>query len=152
MRRAFTLIELMVVVAMIAILIASVGTSVVGAQKRARIEKATAEVKEMTNAILAYENFARGRKYELPTLNKAEAGEDTVGFILGHSSGNDSAQDIPVLFNASLNGNGKILDPWGHPYIVTIESGTINTPSSWSYQSGYALPNFNRLTIEERNQ
>ncbi len=152
MKRAFTLIELMVVVAMIAVLTAAVGTSVTGAQKRARIEKATAEVKEMTNAILAYENFARGKKYELPTLDKAEAGEDTVGFILGHASGNDSAQDIPILFNASLSGNGKILDPWGRPYIVTIEAGTITTPDSWSYQSGYALPNFNRLSIEERNQ
>ncbi len=152
MKKAFTLVELVVVIAMIMILTASVSTSVIGAQKRARIEKATAEVKEMTNAILAYENFARGGDYELPEdMDDQPAGEDSLGFILGHASGGDAAADIPVLFNASLSGSGEILDPWGHPYRVTIKSGKVPSPDKWKYVSGCCIPNFNRLTIEERN-
>ena len=55
MRKGFTLIELLVVVAMIMILIGTLVVSVEQARTRARIAKATQEAKELTNAILAYE-------------------------------------------------------------------------------------------------
>ena len=47
-REGFTLIELMVVVAMIAIISAAMTVSVAGAQERARVQKATVEVKSIT--------------------------------------------------------------------------------------------------------
>ena len=64
MKRGFTLIELLVVIAMLAILIGAIGTSVNQARRRAQIAKATQDVKEMTNAILAFENIAVGRSLE----------------------------------------------------------------------------------------
>ena len=54
MLRGFTLIELLVVIAMIAILMGAIGSSMNQARKRAMISKATQDVKEMTNAILAF--------------------------------------------------------------------------------------------------
>ena len=73
MKRAFTLVELLVVVGMIAILTGAVGVSVSDARARAREMKALAEVKEMTNAILAYENYSRGGSFELEELNDVDA-------------------------------------------------------------------------------
>ena len=57
MKKAFTLVELIVVIAIIAILMASIGASVRKAQLRSRIARAEAEANEITNAIRAYENF-----------------------------------------------------------------------------------------------
>ena len=54
--RGFTLVELLVVIGMIAILIAALTTSMAAAQERARIQKATSDVKVISQAILAYEN------------------------------------------------------------------------------------------------
>ena len=66
MKKAFTLIELLVVVAMIAIILGALTTSVSSARKRAQIQKATAEVKIISQAILAYENWDRGN--EMPSM------------------------------------------------------------------------------------
>ena len=43
-RKAFTLVELLVVVGMIALLTGALSVSVAGAQKRAKIEKARSDV------------------------------------------------------------------------------------------------------------
>ena len=59
MKKAFTLVELIVVIAIIAILMAAIGTSVRKAQLRSRIARAETEANEMTNAIRAYELLVR---------------------------------------------------------------------------------------------
>ena len=60
-RRAFTLIELLVVLAMIMILVGAMTVSINAARRRAKIAKAMQEMKDLTNAILAAEQFAKGR-------------------------------------------------------------------------------------------
>ena len=149
MKRAFTLVELLVVVGMIALLTGAVGNSVNDARKRARVAKAQAEVKEMTNAILASENYVSLGDHVMDE----DASETKLAFILGKDKG-DNGEDIPVLFNANVSG-GKILDPWGRPYIVTIREGEASAnfaTASQNIRSGYFLPNFYRLSVEERNQ
>ena len=155
MKRAFTLVELLVVVGMIALLSGAVGSSVTSARARAREMKATAEVKEMTNAILAYENFARGGDYELPVMEARDADMSSVGFILGRGQSADSGEKIPVLYNGSVSPDGSLRDPWGSPYKVTIREGVVPSLSSTAasaMRTGYWLPNFYRLSIEERNK
>ena len=154
MKRAFTLVELLVVIGMIALLTGAVGTSVSSARARARIVKATAEVKEMTNAILAYENYARSGEYGLDAMEDREATIDSVGFILGRGPEGDTGK-IPVLYNGSVSPDGTLRDPWGRPYRVTIREGhvpSVSSKAASNMKTGYYLPNFYRLSIEERNQ
>lgn len=154
MKRAFTLVELLVVMGMIAMLTGAVGSSVSAARSRARVAKAQAEVKEMTNAILAYENYARSGDYELPAMDRAQATKSSLSFILGGETA-DNGQKIPVLYNGNVGGDGVLRDPWNHPYLVTIKEGNVSatfSTASQNMRTGYCLPNFYRLSVEERNQ
>ena len=53
MKRGFTLVELIVVIGMIAVLMASIGTGVHKAHLASKMKRAEAEANEMTNAIRA---------------------------------------------------------------------------------------------------
>lgn len=153
-KRAFTLVELMVVVAMIALISGAMVTSVAAARERARVQKATAEVKAVAQAILAYENWDQGSgRYELPTFNERDADSDSLGFILGDGGQAQSGGKIPVMLMAALTSGGKMLDPWGTPYKVTIKESSLSMragSASGSLQTGYYLPNWYRLGEGER--
>ena len=150
MRRGFTLIELLVVIAMIAVLMGAVGTGMNQARRRAQIARATQDAKEMTNAILAFENYAKGRSLKnYATGSWKETTETSLSMILGGEE-SDSGEQVPVLYNAQIR-NGQILDPWGRPYEFMIKRvGDITPPSSSSFQTAPSLPNFYRLLDEER--
>ena len=153
MKRAFTLIELLVVIGMITVLTGSISSSVASARARARVMKATAEVKEMTNAILAYENYERGNSFELPTLNRVDCDDSSLGFLVGNGGNAQSGGKIPVLLQAALTKGGKMLDPWGTPYKVTIKKGSATLQlktMTGALNTGYYLPNFYRISEEER--
>ena len=153
-KRGFTLVELLVVVAIIAILIASSGVSVAGAQQRARILKATSDVKVISQAILAYENYDRGNeKFELPTMSDRDATADSLAFLLGEGESAKSGGKIPVLLMASLKAGNTLIDPWGTPYkIKIVETDVVPKfkTAPGSMQTGYYLPNFYRLSEGER--
>ena len=150
MRRGFTLIELLVVIAMIAILMGAIGSSMNQARKRAMISKATQDVKEMTNAILAFENYARGRSLaNYASGSWRDTTESSMSMILGGET-SDSGEQVPVLYNAQIR-NGQILDPWGTPYQYMIKlAGNITPPSGSGFQTAPSLPNVYRLADEER--
>ena len=152
MRKAFTLIELLVVVAMLAIIMGAMTTSVNAARHRARVQKAVNDVKVISQAILAYENYSSDNK--LQTMDRKPADRDNLGFLLGHADDQAAGGgEVPVLISAALNSNGAILDPWGHPYYVTIRekgvSMTVKTATG-SLNTGYYLPNFYRISEGER--
>ena len=151
-RKAFTLIELLVVVGMIAVILGAMSVAVSGAMERTRTQRAAAEVKIIAQAILAYENETRnGTDYELPVMNKADCDRSSLGFLLGRETGRTGK--IPVLLQAALSGDGKLRDPWGHPYKVTIKKNSFRPnfkTVSGSLQTGFFLPNFYRLREEER--
>ncbi|MBR4614856.1 MAG: prepilin-type N-terminal cleavage/methylation domain-containing protein, partial [Kiritimatiellae bacterium] len=93
-KRGFTLVELMVVVAMIAIFMAAVGTAVGKTRERARIEKARSDVKVISQAILAWENYSRGGATELREINDEEADTSSLSFLFGKGESAESG-DIP---------------------------------------------------------
>ena len=149
-RAGFTLIELLVVVAMIAVLMGAMGVSTMKARTRAKIARATQETKEMTNAILAFENYAKGHTLEKYANGSwAPCTEGAMAMILGHETG-ENGEQVPVLYNASVRG-GKLLDPWGRPYEFMIEK-----TSPWAATdvpdllTAPALPNYFRLSEKER--
>ena len=147
-KRGFTLVELIVVVAMIAVLMAAVGAGIGKAQLRARIAKAQAEANEMTTAIRSYENYV---DTGIPERANVDADESSIAFILG--TGTDRAGDrIPVLYNASFVA-GKVRDPWGTPYRVRVEQfdgGEANDDVAKGMTTGVFLPNrYGRMAQEE---
>lgn len=150
MRRGFTLIELLVVIGMIAVLMGAIGSGVNQARRRAMIAKATQDAKEMTNAILAFENYARGRSLaNYATGSWRDTTEGAMSMILGGER-SESGEEIPVLYNAHIR-NGQILDPWGNPYQYMIrQAGNITPPRDSGFMTAPSLPNFYRLADEER--
>ncbi|MBR2837712.1 MAG: prepilin-type N-terminal cleavage/methylation domain-containing protein [Kiritimatiellae bacterium] len=150
MRRGFTLIELLVVIGMIAVLMGSIGSGMNQARRRAMIAKATQDAKEMTNAILAFENYAKGHSLaNYATGSWRDTTEGSMSMILGGEQ-SDSGEEVPVLYNAHIR-NGQILDPWGNPYQYLIrQAGSISPPRESGFQTAPSLPNFYRLGDEER--
>ena len=148
-KRGFTLIELLVVVGMIAIILGSMTTSVSAARERARVQKAVNDVKVISQATLAYENWAREKNYELPTFeSEVDADNQNLKFLLGDEAA-ASGGKIPAMLMAQLQG-GKMMDPWGTPYKVTIREGHVNAAQNVNLSTGFALPNFYRLSEGER--
>lgn len=152
MKKGFTLIEMLVVIAMIAVMMTAMSVSVSKARTRARVAKANQETREMTNAILAYEQYAKDRSLadQVTGGSWKQCTESDLAFILGGET-DAGGEEIPVLFNANVRG-GNVLDPWGRPYEYMIEKtgdlgNTVQAP-----RTAAALPNFYRLTDEERGK
>jgi len=139
----------MVVVGMIAILMTAVGASVGKSRERARIEKARSDVKVISQAILAWENYPRNGGDGLEQMNDVEADASSLGFILGRGESAASGK-IPALLAAQLTAGGKMRDPWGMPYYIRVKQGSISAGSTMRLHTCYYLPNFYRLGPEER--
>ena len=150
MKRAFTLIELIVVVAMIMVIAAAMTVSVAKARTRAKISLATQEVREMTNAILAFEQYAKDRSLATKVTGGSwrDCSEGSMGMILGRETGANGEQ-VPVLFDAQVRG-GSLRDPWGTPYQYMIDKTGDLSESIQSPQAAATLPNYYRLTDRER--
>jgi hypothetical protein len=135
---------------MIAVIMGAFTTSVQSARHRARVQKATSEVKIINQAILAHENF----RDEIPTLTEAECNRGTLGFLLGDGGSAVRGGNIPVLLQAALSGQGgSMLDPWGMPYKITIRAGNAQLKLktvTGSLATGYYLPNLYRVSEGER--
>lgn len=154
MKRGFTLVELLVVIGMIAILTGAASSSVMQARRRSQIARAETEVREMTNAILAYENW--DDHHSLSTYqtrkNWVKATEDSLKFILGGVHNGQGV--VPVLYNAAISG-GAVRDPWGEVYEFMIsDSGEAVEESADKVGKGLSsfmyLPNLNCLKETER--
>ena len=119
MRKGFTLIELLVVIGMIAVLTGAASSAVMKARKRSQIARAETETREMTNAILAYENWDDDRSLKRYQTSKSwqKTTEGNMAFILGEVQNKQGK--IPVLYNAAIVG-GSIVDPWGTEYEYMI--------------------------------
>ena len=157
-KRGFTLVELITVIAMLLLLMGAVTSSVSGARRKAKIQQAISEAQELTNAILAYENFSRpGEASPLDGKTTGqgwkEAAESDLAFVLGQESmPNGQDGNVPVLFNGAVR-NGKIRDPWGNPYLFRIMSSEVDTEDDAgnASESAFAIPNINRIPADEVN-
>lgn len=148
-RGGFTLVELLVVVGMIGVIVGALTTSVSAAQERARVQKATAEVKIIAQAILGAENYLS----ELPSMSDADADASALDFLIGKKAATEADGQIPALLMASLTSGGKMLDPWKTPYKITIRKGTASIAfdsAASSMKTGFHVPNWYRLGPGER--
>ena len=151
-QKGFTLVELLVVIGMVAVIMGAMTTSVNAARHRARVQKATADVKIITQAILAYANYNEGKLED--TGGWQDANKSKLGFLLGNEASKlASGGNVPSLISTALNGKGEILDPWGHPYQFRITAGDIDFKPNVlgnNVKTGFRLPNFYRISEDER--
>jgi len=153
MKRGFTLIELLVVIAMIAVLTGTASSTVMKARKRSQIARAETEVREMTNAILAYENWDDDHSLKDEDTKKewVPAKEDSLKFILGGVQNRQGT--VPVLFNAAVK-DGHVRDPWGTPYQYMIanagDAEASNDQVGRNLSTYMYLPNLWRLKADEQ--
>jgi len=97
--------EMLVVIGMLGVLMGVTFSGIGQARTRARVAKANAEVRELVNAILAYEAAEEDLAV---TPEPVEANETTLQYLLGNSGG-------PVYLNMKSR-DGVFRDPWGQPY------------------------------------
>ena len=154
MKRGFTLLELLTVIGMLAVLGASMGAVVSSARRRSLITRATVDVREITNAILAYEHW--DENHRIKEISDQEASVSTLEFILGGKNGegySSGGRKVPVLYNAAVTGE-RILDPWGTPYRVrvvkTADTKVVDKVASGEMPIFVYLPNSYRLSEDER--
>lgn len=135
-RAAFTLVEMLVVVGMLGILMAATFGGVGQARNRARVAKANAEVRELVNAILAYE--AAEGDLEMLADSPKDATEGNLRDLLGGTG-------RPVYLNAPLVA-GAFRDPWGTPYRYRIIKEVISSSGDMSetFSATVTFPNRDR--------
>lgn len=148
MKKGFTLVELVVVIAMLMLLTGAVSSALMGARKRAKIAKATVACQEMTNAILAYENYD---SLDNVTPKEGMTTRTTLSFILNGDRVDSRGNPIPVLYNADVKGT-DIVDPWGHPYRYRIKASPVQIKddlAGGAIDTNVMFPNYNRRRAEE---
>lgn len=118
--RAFTLIELLIVIAILGILMALLFPAVDGAMQSARKAQAKNDVVQIATAITAYET-----EYGiLPYTNSGPT--DVGGDLLNKLIGTNARQIIflevgPAKKNKSGMTNGNFVDPWGNKYQAVMD-------------------------------
>ncbi len=121
-RRAFTLIELMVVITIIGILVAillpvigAVFTSGEKAQARTEVMGLEAALRKFYDD---YNKFPPGTGEP-----RQEATESLARLLSGvNEAGNNPREKIYMEFKPSSIANGKFVDPWGKPYLVSTDT------------------------------
>lgn len=110
-RKGFTLVEIIVVIAVIALLMGLLFPALRNARERARIARARSQVMVLQQAWLAYWNTYN----ELPTYNAMTAAAcDLLG-------GNNPDGIAFVEFDQSAYDNG-LVDPWGNLYQLEFDT------------------------------
>ena len=115
-RAAFTIIELLTVVSIIAILLGMIGTASYAARQKAYRAQASAEVREIANACRSYwiasANWKNGSRW--PGSNDGSLYNN----LLGKDQDN-TYHAVFLQFDEQRIENGQFLDPWGNPYRVS---------------------------------
>lgn len=136
--RAFTLIELLIVIAIIGILMALLFPAVNGAIDAARKAQAKNDVTQIATAVVAYET-----EYgKLPGLSGSssdstvDVGSSLVNILTGQDLTENPRKIVFIEIGqwkknskSGTNAGGNFLDPWGNQYKVTLDGNYDNNVS-----------------------
>jgi general secretion pathway protein G len=112
----FTLIELMVVIAIIAMLAAIVGYNVIGSLDDAEVTAAKQQIQNFKSALISYR----------VKFNKFPTSEEGLEVLITNEKG-----------TSLLDAKAVPMDPWGNPYIYKLEgSGFVITSYGADGQPG----------------
>lgn len=135
----FTVIELLLVIAIIAILMGMVGTSAVIARNQAYKAQARAETQQLMTAVKAIKMASSDGPLPIPKEGKMN--KETVEMFLNVKIDGEEETRSYLEIPSSRLEDGGFLDPWGHAYEYSIEeSGEKELPNE-VYQIAVSFPN-----------
>ncbi len=134
-KKAFTLIELLIVIAILGILMSLLFPAVNSAIDSARKAQAKNDVTQIATAIVAYET-EYGR-LPVATESASDVNSDLVNILTGATGNTNNPRKIAFLEvqaakkgKSGTNSSGDFLDPWGGRYKVIVDANNDNTISS----------------------
>ncbi|MBP7276236.1 MAG: type II secretion system protein, partial [Kiritimatiellae bacterium] len=159
MRRTggFTLVELLVVLAIMALLLGIVLPTVLNAPVVAKLEKARAEVANLDMAIKAFEREYKVWPDGLQSGGVRTFQRDLVEImtglkVSGDRNKNPNRRPFIEVGALSTNASGELVDPWDQPYkcavdhnfdnLISTDGGTVTgrTTAVWSSGDPKATP------------
>ena len=145
-RTGFTLLELMIVIAIIGILMAMLGAAAYSARQRAYATTATAEVQQIVTAFKSYYLVHHEWPGDWAGGKGGEAGEPLTKSALAPLIDGDEGAYLDISdFRFE---DDQFLDPWGNPYRVSTDR--VDTPSvSDVFEGAVSFPNHMRHYYEE---
>ncbi len=143
-KRAFTLIEILVVITIIAVLIGIAFPAVTGVMRKAKKVKAQAALKDITLGIKNYQ--VEYNRYPLPPGQTSEQpipltqGSSVLKILMGTNDSKMNPREITYIEPpmgkdgagglTGSEGNYALMDPWGQAYEVIIDANYDNKISN----------------------
>ncbi len=141
-RSAFTMLELMLAIAVIGILMSMLGAAAYSARQRAYVTLATAEAQEIAAAFKSYYLANHEWPDSWKSGSSAQLSKDNLGPLIG-KEGTVYLDISDFRFEDDL-----FLDPWGHPYEVSTVKVDEPTVSD-VIEGAVSFPNHLRHYYEE---
>jgi len=134
----FTLVEMLTVVGMLGILMATSATAISRARVQARVAKANTEVRQLIGAFIAYEAAYDGWPVAPPEGGAdIEATQTVLKELLGEG------ENKVVFLNAQMK-DGAFRDPWGVPYKLRFSASPENAVAE-NFATAISFPNRSRV-------
>jgi len=135
---AFTLMELLVVLAIMALLMGLLFPALMGARERAWITRARTEVQAIQQAWMAYWT-TYGQTKGWPLAGDVPMDGAAVAILAGTDTAANPLGIGFMEFNDEQLSNG-FLDPWGKPYKVVLAAPTTEA-TDWAFTTRVHLVN-----------
>lgn len=133
----FTLLELLTAISIVAVLAALLLPALNVIRRQAAMTSATSEVRQLALSIETYRTADDAKRYPVPQSdgalsNVAPVATSTALLPLLESHGG------PVPRVRPLDGQGRLVDPWGRPYRYALVRPVVSDPASlarWNYDA-----------------
>ncbi len=146
-RAGFSLLEMLLVVAVVGILLGMLGAAAYAARQRAYATLAQAEVQQIATAFKSYW-VAKSKWPDGFGAAWTKLTRGNLAVLMGGDTDGIVYLDVPPDRFEGDGNDAFFLDPWGHPYEVSIE-GLSQPVVSDTLEGAVTFPNFMRHYYED---